>query len=133
MTFIYRIQIWNVEVFEYESPKQQKDRAKLEAEAEEHGETLVDLPDIKEVLPKAIPLVVISTVSLINEWEIDFSVTKGTFLDSPQEGIGLSGTKEKKERIKGSKDKSISLSDISTMGRLKSSYRALERMVNRFD
>ena len=123
----------NVEVFEYESPKQQKDRAKLEAEAEEHGETLVDLPDIKEVLPKAIPLVVISTVSLINEWEIDFSVTKGTFLDSPQEGIGLSGTKEKKERIKGSKDKSISLSDISTMGRLKSSYRALERMVNRFD
>lgn len=122
----------NVEVFEYESPKQQKDRAKLEAEAEEHGETLVDLPDIKEVLPKAIPLVVISTVSLINEWEIDFSVTKGTFLDSSDKAIGLSGKKEKKERREGSKDKSINLSDISTMGRLKSSYRALERMVGRF-
>ena len=123
-----------VEVFEYESPKEKKDRAKLEAEAEEAGETLEYLPPEKpEVLPDAIPIVVISTVTLINEWEIDFSITKGTVLDSRQEGSGLGGTKEKEERGKTYKDKSITLSDISTMGRLKSSCRALERMVDRFD
>jgi len=124
----------NVEVFEYESPKEKKDRAKLEAEAEAAGETLIELPDVNEILPKGgIPLVVISTVTLTNAWEIDFSITKGTFLDTPKIEQRLSGKKEREERRESSKDKQYNLSDISTMGRLKASYRALERMVDRFD
>ena len=125
----------NVEVFEHESPKEKKDRAKLEAETSD--EDLEDAPtpppDIFSPHDRFIPIVVISTVTLINEWEIDFSTTKGTFLDSRREGSGLSGKGEKEERRETSKDKSITLSDVSTMGRLKSSYRALERMVDRFD
>ena len=123
----------NVEVFEYESPKEKKDRAKLEAETsdEDLEDAPTPSPDIFSPHDRFIPIVVISTVTLINEWEIDFSITKGTFLDSRREGSRLSGEGEKKERGETSKDKSITLSDISTMGRLKSSYRALERMVDR--
>ena len=122
----------NVEVFDYETPKQIKDRVKLETEAEEAGETLEDLPDEHEVLAKFIPLVVISESSLINEWEVDFSITSGTFLNKPKQGQRLADTDERRDRSETSKGKKINLSDISTMGRLKSSYRALERMVDRF-